>query len=119
MSNFDYTSNEVPAWYRCRECGAHGVKLFRLAFARQAATLCFDCCYLEIDAIDTTAHPGRDRRDCQLQYSDADANEMKMLGRRCPAIPLYTDDDVTAGLYAFKDVQIAWWRRIPLRKAAP
>ncbi len=115
MSNFDYTSSDVPAWYFCRECGAHGVKLFRLAFARQSATLCFECCRLEISeamsSVDTTF---------QLQYADAEANEMKMLGRRCPAIPMYTDDvDVLAGLYAFKEEQIAWWRRIPLRKAAP
>ncbi len=114
MSNFDYSSSEVPSWYLCRECGAHGVKLFRMAFARQSAPLCFECCCQEINeamsSVDTTF---------QLQYADAEANEMKPLGRRCPAIPLYTDDDVLAGLYAFKEKQIAWWRRIPLRKAAP
>jgi len=114
MSNFDYTSSEVPVWYFCRECGAQGVKLFRLAFARQSATLCFECCCQEINE----AMPSVDAT-LQLQYSDADANEMKMLGRRCPAIPLYTDDEVMAGTYAFKDDQIAWWRRIPLRLVAP
>ncbi len=108
MSDFNYTSSDVPAWYSCRNCLAHGVRLFRLSFARQLGTeiLCIDCVYRKIDG-------GMPSDNATSEYQEADAIDLP--GPRCPAIPMYTDDEVMVSIYALRDDRLAWWQRLPLR----
>ena len=110
MSNVpyvNYESYETPSWYKCRECGASEVKLFRRAFSRQAPLLCFACSKEAAELFDSTYG----------SYGEAEADAMDWIGGRCPAIPLYTDDEVMVGVYAFTGPQRAWWRRLPLRRS--
>jgi hypothetical protein len=132
MSDFDYTSSDVPAWYSCRNCLAHGVRLFRLSFARQLGTeiLCIDCVYLKIgdgmpsadattseyqdsEAIHRKIGGGISSDNATSEYQEADAIDLP--GPRCPAIPMYTDDEVMVSIYALRDDRLAWWQRLPLR----
>jgi hypothetical protein len=108
MSNFDYTSIEVPTWYSCGNCLAHGVRLFRLSFARQHGTeiLCIDCVYRKIGG-------GMSSDDATYEYQADEA--IYLPGPRCPAIPMYTDDEVMVSMYALRDDRLAWWWRLPLR----
>jgi len=45
LGKVDYSKTSPPGAYRCGDCGAHGVRLFRLynTFVSHQELRCFDC----------------------------------------------------------------------------
>lgn len=94
MNDFDYSA-APPADYRCHQCNAAGIKLWRGYSLGYVELTCVDC---------TEAEEGR---KCRLPDSD-------QIGFCVPAVP--TPDGSTYWGYTEVPTEgVAWWHRLPLR----
>lgn len=113
----DYASGKAPHDYRCRDCGAHGVKLWRIASTFCIELRCADCAraYSDTDhgKVDAEGYCLSYRKDRRGGYS---AERSDQIGPCVPAVP----DEEGQGYWGYTSVPeagVRWWRALPTRPA--
>ncbi len=88
----------IPRFYRCKDCGKHGVKLWRQyqTFAEHIRLLCVDC-----------AEFNQNRK---IDLSDHD-----QCGWLVPAVPTFEKNAPYWGYTSVPPEGVAWWKALPLR----
>lgn len=92
----NYASGKAPKNYKCSECKAHGVRLWREYQSFTANLKCVDCSEKE-------------------QKKKFDASKSDQIGWRIAAVP----DEEGVGYWGYTSVPAAgvkWWWALPLRK---
>ncbi len=110
-----YLNGQVPEDYKCGECGAHGVKLWRLyqTFLDHQQFTCAECSAKAEDK-DISGINADGCMPCELGCGDTD-----QIGWRVPAIP--TEElDTYWGYSSVPQPGCDWWRKLPntTKKAA-
>jgi hypothetical protein len=96
MQGVDYASGQAPPDYRYASCGAHGCKLWRLAYTMDPDLFCVAC---------AEARTG-DRLETGMGASD-------QIGGYVPAVP----DEEGAGFWGYTsvpDTGVKWWHGLPM-----
>ena len=107
---FRYADRLTPNSYRCRECGAEGVKLWReyQTFLDHQSLLCGEC---------TVTEQGRDRYRLRAdgRYEGDHGLPSPAIGWRVPAIPTESNDTFW-GYTSVPADGCEWWYALPLRE---
>lgn len=103
IGTIDYASPNTPPEYKCSQCGATGIKMWRQyqTFADNIDLLCAD------DAMKAEKKKGTVGDDGKW---DDGYGRTDQIGGCVPAVP--TEEGYTS--VPFKGVQ--WWKKLPLRK---
>lgn len=110
LGKVDYGSMLPPAGYRCVNCGAHSVKLWRdvRACADQVVLLCCECA-----AASQRKDPAWVGRDGMIAEPDGTGTDQ--IGALLPAVP----DEDGRSFWCYTCVPqeaVEWWRRLPTHK---
>lgn len=124
MTNYPNVAGQTAEGYKCKRCGASGVKLWRPYQSFDVELLCVDCACKEADPPIDPATVGDDG------YRMETRKDKKIPGhpRECtldwyvPAIPSppvvgFEDSAAYWGYCAVPQEDIEWWKGIPTRKA--
>lgn len=107
----DYASAEPPGRYRCADCGAHGVKLWRESeqFATLVRLRCCDCTgRFQDESVADIDESGRVRTMGYTARTD-------QIGSSLPAVPS-PDGRTFWGYTSVPDEAVRWWKSLPNRK---
>ena len=107
----NYSTTEVPAGYKCTECGATNCKLWReYGFFSKILLLCADCSAKsqnkDIGDIDADGKYTSDILGPGLRTN--------LIGFRMPAIPTEAGDAYWS-CTSVPQPAMEWWRRLPTR----
>lgn len=108
MKNVDYSSTNTPSEYRCGNCGATGVKLWREYQTFSPQLLCADCAAADQHKDISDIGAGGKRTDELGQRTD-------QIGWYVPAVP----DEEGVGYWGYTsvpDAGVVWWRNLPTKK---
>lgn len=126
----DYQSAAAPLLYRCGDCGAHGVKLWReyQTFLDHQSLRCADCACAEqtrggrsysVRALDdgrvrvATIYDPDKEPALYLVFGGNDEGG-DQIGWRIPAVPT-ADGETYWGYTSVPADGVTWWKRLPLR----
>jgi len=104
----NYTLSGAPQRYRCDDCGAHGVKLWRdyQTFLNHQRLLCADC------GVKDQKKAGRVDDNGNLDTYDGFATDQ--IGWLVPAVPT-EEGDTFWGYTSVPQAGCDWWKRLPTR----
>lgn len=110
---FQYANPAVPSDYKCGQCGAKGVKLWRLynVFLDHQKLFCCDCA--AIDQRKKTA-VARIDSDGRVPY-ERFGGRGDQIGSLIPAVPT-EENDTFWGYTSVPQPGVEWWRALPNRK---
>jgi hypothetical protein len=115
----DYETGWCSDEYKCMDCGAHGVKLYRIPACSCIELRCIDCVGKESKT--DVSSVGEDG----MQFSDMLQQRTDQIGGMLPAIPdefkVYYGESTALHVSWWQytcvpQAGIDWWRRLPLRK---
>lgn len=104
---YERGTENVPGWYSCAKCGAHGVKLWR-----QYQTL---ACYVRLLCAECAKKDQKKRFavDEAGEHVDRYGHKSDQIGWLIPAVP--TDDmDTYWGYTTVPEVGCVWWDMLPV-----
>ncbi len=110
----DYASG-APDAYRCSQCPAHGVKLWRQyqTCADYIKLLCCDCAVHD-QVVRSSIEPGTVvGDDGKIDFCGMRSDQ---IGWLVPAVPC-EDDDTYWGYTSVPQAGVEWWKRLPTRSA--
>lgn len=108
MEQVDYSKAAAPPDYRCGDCGATGVKLWREYQTISPKLLCANC---------AASDQGESIADIDAEGKHTDpelGTKTDQVGWYVPAIP----DEEGVGYWGYTSVPQAgvdWWRRLPTK----
>ena len=105
LSRVSYANGVVPKDYKCDDCGAHGVKLWReyQTFADHTVLQCADCAEISQQKLH---EPGW---ESPFKRGDGD-----QIGWRVPAVPVQGEDTYW-GYTSVPQEGVNWWLKLPTR----
>ena len=114
LGTVDYAGRTPPAGYRCAECGAHGVKLWReyQTFVEHQVLRCVDCACRDQKKDATTV--GEDGRRLLVEYDWGREQTSDQIGWLVPAVPT-AEGDTFWGYTSVPEDGCRWWYGLPLR----
>ena len=112
VTPIDYSSTDVPLWYKCENCEKNGVKLWRTlsTFLVDTTLLCFYCAIAS-----SGLHKGEDYSTMTkegMHWGVTGFTDQLPFG--VAAIPTMKGDTFW-GYNSAPDDGVDWWKRLPLR----
>lgn len=106
MDGVNYSKKSTPPDYKCGDCGATGVKLWREYQTFDPALRCCNC---------AAKSQGKDISDIDREgIHTSDLGKTDQIGWFVPAVP----DEEGEGFWGYTSVPDAgarWWRRLPTK----
>ena len=112
VTPIDYSSREVPSWYKCKVCEKNGVKLWRnfSNFLVDTTLLCVNCAIAR-----SGPHNGEDYSTMTEEGKHRGVTGLTdQLPFGVAAIPTMKGDTFW-GYTSAPDDGVDWWTRLPLR----
>lgn len=105
LGPIDYLSPIPPEGYRCMDCDAFGVKLWRMSNSSCIEFRCLVCANIkeEEDAI-----PSPDKRGV-IRTVDGQKRQTESIGNLVPAIPVPDGSSCWSSGYASNEACLWWW----------